>query len=83
MQDFLHCKTISEKPVIVDDEYVYYSCPRNWITDNVNDFLGVYFYDQKFYTARDYEDQSCRYLDAYRVYEYEYSEAQKRKPGKR
>jgi len=52
-------------------ETEYYVCPAKFITDNISEWFLEYSYVQKYpATAKDFRDQTNRYLTATNIYEH-------------
>ena len=69
MPDFYGCKIIKDDPIYATQEEIYYSCPRNWLLENVLTWFYEYEHDCKFNVPKTFDEISCRYVDAYRMYE--------------
>jgi hypothetical protein len=64
------CEKPAQEAVWEDGENLFYSCPLQFIPDNILIFISEYNYNKKYQTNKSYKKQSNRYVKAEKEYEY-------------
>lgn len=75
------CERPTQQPVWEDEDDIYYSCPINWITDEIGQWWDEVVYSREF-GGMSYDQQSNRFVEAYLFYSAEFNRFSKLKIDK-
>jgi hypothetical protein len=69
MQKDLCCSGEAPYPVMIHDEYEFYSCPIKWLSDAVYSWYDEYSYYEIYpNSAPSYDNVNLRYWDCVKIY---------------